>query len=101
MEKDLLTIVAIGLSGPAALLAFKGVQVAYSHYRENHPAKPTGAVFIDPRSEFEKFMEAGGYKRYFSRTNITHDDQSPWPNPNPDSFFGRFATRNGYFRRQG
>ena len=48
----------------------------------------------------EKLMEACGYHRRFSKTYITEGDRSPWPNPNPDTYFGRFATRNGYFRHQ-
>ncbi len=59
-------------------------------------------AFIDPRNNFEKIMDDFGYSRRYS--DLFNEELFDWvkvcpyPNPNPDTIFGKFATRNNYFK---
>jgi hypothetical protein len=83
-----------------ACIAYNIGSAACSYYREKHPTEPK-AVFIDPRSDFERFMNSFGYYKEDEIYNEELADwvkYNPWPNYNPDHAFGRFATRAGYFK---
>ena len=97
MYKDLIVVASAAV---AADILFCLGERAYTRWREGHPPKPK-AVFIDPRSGFEKFMNSFEYYPEKEIYNTEFGDwlpYNPWPNPNPDTAFGRFASKRGYFK---
>lgn len=73
----------------ATFVACQQIEHYYDSWRAKHPR----AYFFDPRSDGEKFMNSCGYiKHYYS---------CPLTNPNPDSMFGKFATKYNYFKAKG
>lgn len=104
LEPDLETIAAVVggtlaasvVVGVASQYVSPAINVAVSYWREKHPSQPR-AIIIDPRSGFERFMNGLDYYR----RNCPDIERGLFPNThslNPDNLFGRFATRNGYFR---
>jgi len=95
-------IVWVSAGGIAAVVVFHAENLIRSYYREKHPKKSKPkAVFIDPRSDFEKIMNDFDYHRRLEIYNNDANDwvkYCPWPNLNLDTVFGRFATREGFYK---
>jgi len=83
-----------------------GLQITYRIYRQSHPIEDE-EIFIDPRPsnpklEFEGFMNFLGYQKgakIYNKESRQFLQYSPLPNPNPNTVFGRFASRNNYFKK--
>ncbi len=101
---NLKDILAISLGAVSGVVVWNVQNLAHSYYREKHPKKQK-TIFIDPRSDFEKFMNSFNY--YSKGTNNIYNNElkdwvkyCPWPNLNPNTWFGKFATKNGYFKHK-
>lgn len=95
-------ILLCGAGTSLAVLVSICQDIAVMYYREKHPKSQKSAIFVDPRSDFEQFMEGFDYNK--NKTKMYNNEFNDWfkccpyPNPNPNNLFGRFAQRNGYFK---